>query len=188
MQAVARRITTARNHPKDPENTYKKFREKAGYTQATAAEGLSITEKSYAKYERAYGDPAASDPGPARVDDMATLFNAPELRNWYCRNVCPLGIYTTEDVTLEGSSLDIAAVKLYLAIEAVNQIKGLLLKVVADGELTDDEGEDLKTLFDHLEQVEGFTQEFRLWLERSKNRYSQELRSQLEQDVFLKIT
>lgn len=171
-----------RNHPKDPGNKYAFYRDKAGISsQEAVAEKLGISAKAYQKYET-----GESTPDPTRIDDMATIFKAPELRNWYCREICALGRYNVEEVNLEGSSLDMAAVKLFISIEATWQVKGLLLKIVADGKIVDEEQEDLKKLFDELEQVEVFAHEFRLWLEKSKDAFSKEMRQWMEDDIFIK--
>lgn len=75
------------------ENIYSHYRNRASITnpalrsRANASEILGISESSLSNYETGKTKVVP----PEMVAQMATAYNAPELRNIYCISSCPLG-------------------------------------------------------------------------------------------------
>lgn len=75
------------------------------------------------------------NPYPEEVHLMADLYNAPELRNYYCREMCPLG----GDVPLlELEDLDRITVRAMASLRKVAEMKESLLDITEDGVITEE--------------------------------------------------
>ena len=55
--------------------------------RAEAAEMIGISEGTLANYETGKNQGMV----PETVNDIADAYNAPYLKNWYCKNACPIG-------------------------------------------------------------------------------------------------
>lgn len=100
--------------------------------RSTAVNHLpGVTEDSLKKYEL-----DITRPPNIVVALMADAYNAPELRNWYCANECPLGMHSRviDDMPPERS-----------AIRLLNQIRNAesaiteMFNVLEDGKISHDE-------------------------------------------------
>ena len=81
---------------------------------------------------------------------MADVYNAPELRGWYCSNVCPLG----EDMPqIELAELDRITVKTLATLRSISAVKDDLLDITADGIISPDEKAKLDSLVSTLKEV-----------------------------------
>lgn len=151
---------------KAAENIYCKCRlEAAKYNERLksregAAELLGLSLPSLSNYELGLTKVVPVD----KVALMADLYNAPELRNYYCRECCPLGIDTPK-VDLEG--LDRISIRTFSASEQINQVKTTLLKIVSDGVITDDEIPDLQMIYENLSEFDSTIQSFKLFIEKN---------------------
>ncbi len=125
-----------------------------------AAELLGLSISSLSDYELGLTKVVPVD----KVALMADLYNAPELRNYYCRECCPLGSDTPK-VDLEG--LDRISIRTFSASEQINQVKTTLLKIVSDGVITDDELPDLQMIYDNLSEFDSTIQSFKLFIEKN---------------------
>ena len=81
------------NPTKAADNVYCRYRKAAAMyndklnSREGAAELLGISQSTLADYELGITKIIPAD----SIMRMADLYNAPELRNYYCRNCCPLG-------------------------------------------------------------------------------------------------
>ncbi len=93
---------------------------------------------------------ALVNPYPEEVHLMADLYNAPELRNYYCREMCPLG----GDVpVLELEDLDRITVRAMASLRKVADMKESLLDITADGIITEDEKPELRRILATLDEI-----------------------------------
>lgn len=70
-----------------------------------------------------------ANPYPEEIHLMADLYNAPELRNHFCKTICPLG----EDIPhVEVVNLDRITVKTLSVIRKIGETKELLLDITED--------------------------------------------------------
>lgn len=90
---------------------------------------------------------------------MADLYNAPELRNYYCREMCPLG----NDVpVLELEDLDRITVRAMASLRKVAETKESLLDITADGVITEDEKPELRKILATLDEISAIAQSLKV--------------------------
>lgn len=126
-----------------------------------ASEQLGISVSTLADYELGITKVVPVD----KVVLMADLYNAPELRNWYCRNECPLGFDCVP--TLEVAELDRLTLKVLNSFRNVANIKDTLIDIAADGVITTEEKPKLDDVLKSLEAISTYAQELRLWAEKN---------------------
>ena len=107
-----------------------------------AAELLGISVSTLASYELNLTKvvPAES------IILMADAYNAPELKRWYCNNVCPLG----EDLP----PVELAELE-------------SLLDIASDGVISEDEETKLQQIIETLKEVSAVAQSLILWAEKN---------------------
>lgn len=104
------------------------------------------------------------NPYPEEIHLMADLYNAPELRNFYCRNCCPLG----EDVPeINASELDRIVVKTLSSFRRLGETKEILLDITEDGVISADEKPELDKVLENLTELETVTQNLRAWIKKN---------------------
>ena len=101
---------------------------------------------------------------PDMVLKMSDLYNAPEIRNYYCREMCPLGC---DMPALELEDLDRITVKAMASLRNVAGAKESLLDITADGIITDDEKPALKKILATLDEISSIVQSLRIWAEKN---------------------
>lgn len=105
-----------------------------------------------------------STPAPEVVLKMSDLYNAPELENYYCTNMCPLGCNIPK-VDLE--KLDRISLKALSTFRKVEKTRELLLDITADGVISEDEKADMQTIVSNLEELEQIAQSIKLWVKKN---------------------
>lgn len=105
-----------------------------------------------------------TSPYPEEVHMMADLYNAPELRNYYCRETCPLG---RDMPVLELEDLDRITVRAMASLRKVAQTKESLLDITADGVITEDEKPELRRVLETLDEVTAIAQSLKVWAEKN---------------------
>ncbi|MCM1221216.1 MAG: XRE family transcriptional regulator [Lachnospiraceae bacterium] len=104
------------------------------------------------------------NPYPEEVHLMADLYNAPELRNYYCTEMCPLGCDIPK---ANADGLDRIAIKALSAFRRLGMAKELLLDITEDGVITEDEKPDLQTVLQSLSEVEEVAQNLKIWAKKN---------------------
>lgn len=127
-----------------------------------AAELLGLSSSTLADYELGNTKVVPVD----KVNLMADLYNAPELRHWYCRNVCPLG----EDMPqIELGELDRLTIKTLAVLKKATSVKDDLLDITSDGVITSEEKPKLETILETLREVTSVAQSLIVWAEKNNN-------------------
>lgn len=126
-----------------------------------AAEALGVHPSTIANYELG----TRCSPQPDLVLCMADLYHAPELLNFFCSNECPIGLETVSEITLDG--IDRIAIRTMSSLKDAEVMRDLLIDIVADGEVTEDEEDDLKRILDHLQSISAIAEELRLWIQKN---------------------
>lgn len=130
------------------------------FSKEGAAEFLGISVSTLSDYELGITKIVPPD----MVLKMADLYNAPELRNYYCREMCPLG----EDVpVLELEDLDRITVRAMASLRKVAGMKESLLDITADGKITEDEKPELRRILTTLDEIASITQSLKVWTEKN---------------------
>ena len=101
---------------------------------------------------------------PDSIMRMADLYRAPELRNLYCREMCPLG---GDMPVLELEDLDRITVRAMASLRKVAQTKESLLDITADGIITEDEKPELRKILATLDEISAITQSLKVWTEKN---------------------
>lgn len=103
-------------------------------------------------------------PYPEEIHLMADLYNAPELRNYYCTEICPLGqCYVKANV----KSLDRITIMAISSFQKMDETKQRLLKIVEDGTVTADERDEMLMVVKDLEELEGIAQNLKIWVKKN---------------------
>lgn len=105
-----------------------------------------------------------ANPYPEEIHLMADLYNAPELKNYFCKNICPLG----EDIPkAEVADLDRITVRTLSAIRKLGETKELLLDITEDGVIDESEKGDMEKVIQNLEELEQIAQNMKLWIKKN---------------------
>lgn len=156
------------------ENVYKRYRMRAAqYNEALnsrekTAELLGISPSSLANYELGITKTVPVD----MVVMMADLYNAPELRNMYCKHECPIGKFlsmATEVKDLENITVRITS---SLDEDEIRGIKKDLLRIAGDGQITEDEQGDFERILEKLEGIASEVSELKILAEKFNKRMS----------------
>ncbi|MGL5436626.1 MAG: XRE family transcriptional regulator [Lachnospiraceae bacterium] len=99
---------------------------------------------------------------PDNILRMADIYNAPELRNMYCREMCPLG---TDVPKLELQDLDRITVKAMATLRKMASTKEALLEITEDGKITAEEQPKLEKIIKDLDEVVAVAQSLKAWVE-----------------------
>lgn len=154
------------------ENVYLRCRKRAAqYNEALssrekAAELLGISSSSLANYELGITKTVPVD----MVVMMADLYKAPELRNMYCKQECPIGRMlpmATESKGLESITLKILK---SLDEDEIKAMKKNLIDIAEDGEITEDEQEDFDSILERLDQIAKEISELRILAEKYRKK------------------
>ncbi len=103
-------------------------------------------------------------PYPEEVHLMADLYNAPELRNYYCTEMCPLGCEIPKADVVD---LDRITIQALSSFRRLNKTKEILLDITEDGIITEDEKPDMQKVLDDLEELEAVAQNLRIWVKKN---------------------
>lgn len=136
-----------------------KYNEKL-YSKDGASELLGISVSTLSDYELGLTKVVPPD----MVVKMADLYNAPELKNSYCREMCPLGCDTPE---LELKDLDRITIRAMLALREMAQTKEMLLDITEDGIITEHEKPMLEKVISNLDEVAMIAQSLKVWAEKN---------------------
>ncbi len=124
-----------------------------------AAELLGISTSTLANHELGITKNVPVD----TVVMMADLYRAPELKNHYCKNECPIGktmpLATSPD-TLAGITVRILNA---LDDESIKAMKRELVSIASDGEITEDEKPRLKKAQKALDDLAIVISELRMF-------------------------
>lgn len=127
-------------------------------SRAGAAEALNMSEDAVKDAELGLNKCMSVD----KAVLMADLYNKPELRNYYCLHECPIG--RTLAISDAAPGLERVTLKLFksLRVEELENIKGRLLDIAEDGQITDDEKPDLEEILAYLDRLSKTVSELRI--------------------------
>ena len=129
-------------------------------SRAGAAEALGYaSESTISDWEL-----GISVPTPEVVLKMSDLYNAPELINTYCHNLCPLG-WDIPEITAQ--DLDRISIKALSSFQKISKTKEELLDIVSDGIISEDEQPTLNKVLSSLDELNAVTQELKAWVTKN---------------------
>ena len=151
---------------KAADNIYCQCRKQAAKTNGKlnsregAAELLGLSVSSLADYELGVTKVVPVD----KVALMADIYHAPELGNYYCKNVCPLGDAVPK---AEVNGLERITLKALVALNKMEGIQEELLSISEDGVVDEAEREDMLRIIDRLEEISNVAQSLKIWAEKN---------------------
>ena len=154
------------------ENVYKACRKRAAqYNEALnsrekAAEMLGIAPSTLANHELGVTKNVPVD----TVVMMADLYRAPELRNLYCKNECPIGRMLPLSTEIKGLQSITVRILNSLDDDAIRSMKKRLLRIAEDGEITRDDQGDFDDIMEMMEKIATEISELRMLAEKYTER------------------
>lgn len=125
-----------------------------------AAELLGIDRTRLARIEL-----GSLNPYPEEVLLMSDAYNAPELNNYFCSKMCPIGRATVP--TAELLHLDRLTIRILTALGDTEFIKRTILEIVKDGVVSEDEQPQVQQILTALENISKAALEMKLWVEKN---------------------
>ncbi len=129
------------------------------YSREGAAEMLGVSVSSLADYELGITKVIPVD----KIVLMAELYNAPELKAWYCSTECPIGrgfpMPSTDITSVERTTMKLLK---QLRQSELQKVKDTLVDITADGVISEDERVDLEGILQYLDELIKAAGELRL--------------------------
>ena len=98
---------------------------------------------------------------------MADLYHAPHLLNYYCLHECPIGCrHPISDQVLSIERASFKVIK-YLNEKKISNIKEKLIDLTYDGEISEDEQEEMEEVVRYLEELSKAVCELKVAVEES---------------------
>lgn len=130
------------------------------FSKEYAAEQLHISASQLQDYELGITKCIPPD----NILRMADIYNAPELRYMYCREMCPLGDNIPK---IEDEDLDRISLRALSSFRKISEAKELLLDITADGIIEEEEKTDLDRIVKILDEVNEISQNLKVWIEKN---------------------
>lgn len=135
-------------------------------SRESAAELLGISPSTLANHELGITKTVPVD----TVVMMSDLYHAPQLKNLYCKNECPIG--RSLPVATEIDSLEGITVRLLAGLddEEIREMKRRLTNIAADGKIDDEEKPDFDLIMGNLDRIAKSISELRMLAEKFMER------------------
>lgn len=135
-------------------------------SRESAAELLGISSSTLANHELGVTKNVPVD----TVVMMADLYHAPQLKNLYCKNECPIG--KGLPVATEFNSLEGITVRLLnnLDDEEIRDMKKRLVSIAADGQVDEQERAEFEAIMKSLDTLAKTISELRMLAEKYSER------------------
>ncbi len=124
-----------------------------------AAEIMAIDRGRLYRIEK-----GVANPYPEEIHLMSGLYNAPELENYYCTSICPLGGNIPK---ADISSLDRISLRAVYILREMDSVQKLLVDITADGVVSADEVEGMHKILGTLEELEQVAQSLKIWVKKN---------------------
>lgn len=105
-----------------------------------------------------------ANPYPEEIRLMADLYNTPELENYYCTHMCPLGDRMPK---VDAADLDRISIKALSIFRRLGETREILLDITEDGIIDESERPELKKILDTLEEFEKVSQSLKVWAKKN---------------------
>jgi len=145
---------------KENKNIYQMCREDLGLTREKAGELLeTVPPERIEKIEN-----ERSLPHPDEVLVMSEKYGAPNLRNYYCANECPIGRQYVPEVKIR--DLSQIVLEMLASLNSMDRKKERLIEITADGKIEAGEIADFVRIQEELERISIAVEALQLWVEK----------------------
>lgn len=160
---MARRPTKAADNPFCKARiAAAKYNEKL-FSKEYASEQLGVSVSTLSDYELGLTKVVPPD----MIIKMADLYKSPELKNLYCREMCPLGCDMPK---VELEDLDRITVRALSTFKNIETQKERLLDIAADGVISDDERPDFDKVIQAMNELAAVAFNLKAWAEKNLER------------------
>ena len=142
---------------------YQLAREELGLSREKASEilqGISPDRLEKIENEKA-------NPYPEEILCLADGYQMPDLCNYYCSHVCPIGQRYVPKVKLE--DLSYIVLEMVASLNRMNIQKDRLIEIATDGEISINELDDFISIQNELERISSTITALQLWAEKMKS-------------------
>ena len=145
---------------KENKSVFQIAREEAGLTRAQASEEMQfISESRIEKYES-----GKSEVHPEEVNAMAQAYRRPELCNYYCSNMCPIGKKSVPEIEIK--ELSEIVLQTLATLNRLNVEKDRLIDITSDSEISDNEMDDFVRIKHGIENIAEASASLNLWVSK----------------------
>lgn len=130
------------------------------FSKEYASEQLGVSVSTLSDYELGLTKVVPPD----MIIKMADLYNAPELKNIYCRQMCPLGCEMPEVKVSDLDRITVRALAMFRKIEAKEQT---FLEIAADGVISEDERAEFESVMKSLDELVDVAFNLKAWAKRN---------------------
>ena len=144
---------------KENKNAYQLCREELGLTREKASDLMEyISADRIEKIES-----EKSIPHPDEVLTMAKCYKKPALKNYYCSNVCSIGMESVPE--LQAKDLSQIVLEMLATLNTMEKQKNRLIDITVDGMITKDEFEDFTNIQQTLDKISIAVDSLKMWVE-----------------------
>ena len=135
-------------------------REALGLTREKASELLQVISPD--RLEKIENE--KTNPYPEEILAMAEGYQMPDLCNYYCSNLCPIGQVYVPEVKVK--DLSRIVLEMIASLNRMTAKKERLIEIAADGGISNDEIDDFIEIQDELEKISLTIEALQLWAEK----------------------
>ena len=152
------------------ENIFKKARLKAAKednrfkTAEAAAELLNISRERLYMIEQENPKKRRQEPTALDVVNMARVYNAPELCDFFCTHYCPIEMGSSP---LMYSNLGEISAKLMASLHFLDNINDNIHGILADSRISENEKAEFKRIIQTLRELSYSADSLELWAKRN---------------------
>lgn len=153
-----------------PKNVYKEARLRAAQSkpelknQEDAATALSIQREKLGKIEQTDRSKKQTIPNTDDVERMIKVYDAPELRNYFCTHHCPLGAGLP---VLEHDNPERISLRLLVALHRIEQFQDELADILVDGTVAEAERAEFQKIVETLKNIASQANSLELWAQKN---------------------
>ena len=133
------------------------------FSKEYASEQLGISPSTLSDYELGLTKVVPPD----MIVKMADLYNAPELKNIYCREMCPLGCDMPKVRISDLDRITVRALAMFRHIESSEQ---KFLEIASDGVITEDERAEFDSVMRSLDELVDVAFNLKAWANKNLKR------------------
>lgn len=130
------------------------------FSKEYASEQLGVSVSTLSDYELGLTKVVPPD----MIIKMADLYKAPELKNLYCREMCPLGCDMPK---VELEDLDRITVKALATFRNIEEQKEKLLDIASDGIISEEEKPDFVKVIQAMDELASVAFNLKAWAEKN---------------------
>ena len=154
---------------KENQNAYFRARKEAALSnerlnsRSGSAELLGVSPSTLADYELGLTKIVPVD----KVALMADLYNCPELKNEYCKHICPIG--KTMPIATKARGIEGTVLRFIRGFdtENISKIIKSLMEIASDGEVLEDEKQELESIVIEIDKLAVVISEVKLFVEKA---------------------